>query len=188
MSLYFAVFMLYSTKMKRKSPQNRVKELRYVPSESLVANPKNWRIHPESQKTVFSGILDKIGIADALLVRELGDDRYMIIDGHLRAELLPNRKIPVLVLDVTEEEADEILLMHDSVTGMAECSTPCESDRDLAGLSRCRDRRPVFGCGRQNPKTGRIQTLDRRIASVDRASLQKLPFLAVSRDCEARVL
>jgi hypothetical protein len=55
-----------------------------------------------------------------LLVRELPDGRLMIIDGHLRAETTPDSLVPVLVLDVTEEEADKILLTLDPLAAMAE--------------------------------------------------------------------
>jgi site-specific DNA-methyltransferase (adenine-specific) len=44
----------------------------------------------------------------------------MLIDGHLRAETTPDAVVPVLVLDVTEEEADKILLTLDPLAAMAE--------------------------------------------------------------------
>jgi len=44
----------------------------------------------------------------------------MLIDGHLREELADDSKVPVLVLDVTEAEADLILATHDPLTSMAE--------------------------------------------------------------------
>lgn len=42
-----------------------------------------------------------------------------MIDGHLRAETTGDGIIPVLVLDVTEEEADKILASHDPLAAMA---------------------------------------------------------------------
>src|SRR5690606_35133132 len=42
-----------------------------------------------------------------------------LIDGHLRAEVTPEALVPVLVLDVTEAEADKILLTHDPLGAMA---------------------------------------------------------------------
>jgi hypothetical protein len=44
----------------------------------------------------------------------------VLIDGHLRTETLHNAEIPVLVLDVTEEEADKILATFDPLGAMAE--------------------------------------------------------------------
>ena len=46
-----------------------------------------------------------------------------LIDGHLRADVDPSVEWPVLVLDVTEEEADKILATHDPRTMMAEIDT-----------------------------------------------------------------
>jgi Arc/MetJ family transcription regulator len=44
----------------------------------------------------------------------------MLIDGHLRAETTPDAQVPVLVLDVSEQEADKILLTLDPLAAMAE--------------------------------------------------------------------
>jgi DNA modification methylase len=100
--------------------RDRIKELRRVRAKDLVQNPKNWRRHPKAQAEALRGLLTEVGYADALLVRELPDGRLMIIDGHLRAETTPDSIVPVLVLDVTEEEADKILLTLDPLGAMAE--------------------------------------------------------------------
>ncbi len=89
-------------------------------AKELVANPKNWRRHPRAQAEALRGLLQEIGYADALLVRELEDGRLMIINGHLRAEVTPDTEVPVLVLDVTEEEGDKLLLTFDPLAAMAE--------------------------------------------------------------------
>jgi DNA modification methylase len=52
--------------------------------------------------------------------RRLADGRLMLIDGHLRRETTPDAQVPVLVLDVTDEEADKILLTLDPLAAMAE--------------------------------------------------------------------
>lgn len=66
------------------------------------------------------GLLDEIGYANAILVRELNDGQLMIIDGHLRAETTPDMMVPVLILDVTDDEADKLLLTLDPLAAMAE--------------------------------------------------------------------
>jgi hypothetical protein len=43
----------------------------------------------------------------------------MLIDGHLRAETTPDSEVPVLVLDVSEDGADKILLTLDPLASMA---------------------------------------------------------------------
>lgn len=100
--------------------RDRIKSLRRVKASELRPNPKNWRTHPESQQNAMRSILAEVGIADAVLARETPDGGLMLIDGHLRAEVAPDAKLPVLVLDVTEAEADKILLTHDVITELAE--------------------------------------------------------------------
>jgi len=99
--------------------RDRIKEMRRVPASSLLPNPKNWRTHPEDQKKALGGILEEVGISGATIVRELPDGSLQIIDGHLRAEVIGDGLVPVLVLDVTEEEADKILLTYDSIGSIA---------------------------------------------------------------------
>ena len=99
--------------------RNRVKELRHVPASDLRPNPKNWRTHPKAQQDALRGILAEVGMADAVLARELPDGSLMLIDGHLRAETLGEGDVPVLVLDVNEAEADKILATLDPLAAMA---------------------------------------------------------------------
>lgn len=99
--------------------RDRIKELRRVAATQLRPNPRNWRTHPDAQRDALRGLLAEVGYADALLARELEDGSLELIDGHLRAETTPDAVVPVLILDVTEAEADKILLTHDPLAGMA---------------------------------------------------------------------
>jgi ParB-like chromosome segregation protein Spo0J len=99
--------------------RDRIKELRRVRAADLRPNPRNWRTHPPAQQDALRGLLAEVGYADALLVRELPDGELMLIDGHLRAETTPDALVPVLVLDVDEEEAGKILLTLDPLAAMA---------------------------------------------------------------------
>lgn len=99
--------------------RDRIRELRHVPARDLRPNPKNWRTHPRAQQDALRGMLAEVGIADAVLARELPDGTLMLIDGHLRAETAADSVLPVLVLDVTEEEADRLLLVFDPLSSMA---------------------------------------------------------------------
>ena len=84
----------------------------------LIPNPKNWRTHPGEQEGALTRVLEAVGIADAVVACET-DDGLMIIDGHLRADLDPDQEWPVLVLDVDQGEADELLLSLDTIAMMA---------------------------------------------------------------------
>lgn len=99
--------------------RDRIVELRRVPAAELLKNPKNWRTHPEAQQAAMRGALAEIGYADALLARELPDGTLVLIDGHLRVDVTPDAVVPVLVLDVTEAEADKLLLSLDPLAAMA---------------------------------------------------------------------
>ena len=100
--------------------RDRVKELRRVKAADLRPHPKNWRTHPQAQRDALCGVLAEIGYAAALLARELPDGSLQLIDGHLRAETTPDTEVPVLVIDLDDREAAKLLVLHDSVTGMAE--------------------------------------------------------------------
>jgi DNA modification methylase len=89
-----------------------------VKASELRPNPRNWRRHPTEQAEALSGILTEVGFAGAVLARETSDGLEMI-DGHLRAELSGDELIPVLVLDVTEKEADKLLATFDPIGAMA---------------------------------------------------------------------
>jgi len=100
--------------------RDRIRELRRVPANQLRPNPKNWRTHPDPQRDALRGVLAEIGYADALLTRELPDGTLELIDGHLRAETTPEMEVPVLIVDLTDEEADKLLAVHDPLAAMAE--------------------------------------------------------------------
>jgi hypothetical protein len=99
--------------------RNRVRELRFVPARELIPNDKNWRRHPETQRRALSGVLREVGYADALLARETPDG-LQLLDGHLRAETTPEAEVPVLVVDLTDEEADLVLATHDPIAALAQ--------------------------------------------------------------------
>jgi hypothetical protein len=99
--------------------RDRIQDLRRVRAGDLKPSPKNWRRHPEVQRRAMQAALAEIGFADALLVRET-DGGLELIDGHLRADLDPEQTVPVLVLDVDEQEAGKLLATLDPLAGMAE--------------------------------------------------------------------
>ena len=99
--------------------RDRIKELRRVKASELMPNPRNWRTHPKAQLDAMRGVLAEIGFAGAELAYET-DRGLMLIDGHARAEIAGESEIPVLILDVTEAEANKILATFDPLGAMAE--------------------------------------------------------------------
>ncbi len=102
--------------------RNRITELRHVRAGDLKANPKNWRKHPKPQRDALQAVLDEVGYADALIVRETPDG-LELLDGHLRADLTPDVTVPVLVTDLDDDEADIVLATLDPLAAMAEPDT-----------------------------------------------------------------
>lgn len=100
--------------------RDRVVEFVRVPASSLRANAKNWRTHPKQQRAALSAMLAEVGFAGAVLARrDAGGGGLVLIDGHLRADVAKDQLVPVLVLDVTAEEADKLLATLDPIGAMA---------------------------------------------------------------------
>lgn len=99
--------------------KDRIKSFRRIKASLLKRNPKNWRIHTEPQHAALRAILKEVGFASACLVRDCKNGTFELIDGHLRADIAEEEKVPCLILDVTKSEANKILATFDSVASMA---------------------------------------------------------------------
>lgn len=108
---------------------DRVKELRRVRASELKPNPRNWRTHPAAQHDALRGVLADVGFADAVVARQLDDGTLELIDGHLRVETAGDALVPVLVVDLDDEQATRVLLTHDALASMATVD-----DNQLASL------------------------------------------------------
>jgi len=127
--------------------RNRITDFRMVKASELRPNPRNWRKHPKAQQNALRGILAEVGYVDALLARTLPDGSLELIDGHLRAETTPEQEVPVLVVDLDEDEAAKVLATFDPLGDMAEmddekfadlCAmieTDSEALREMLGLA-----------------------------------------------------
>ena len=102
--------------------RDRIKELRRVRAGDLSPNPRNWRTHPQGQVDALRGVIAEVGYADALLARELPDGTLELIDGHARQSLDPDQEVPVLVLDLDQDEALKLMTVLDPLAAMAEAN------------------------------------------------------------------
>ena len=100
--------------------RDRIKEFRRIPVEKLRPNPKNPAVHDDEQREAMRGALAELGYIDALIAREGEDGMFDLVDGHLRADLSPGQKVPVLIVELTDSEADAALASHDPVGRMAD--------------------------------------------------------------------
>jgi hypothetical protein len=98
--------------------RDRIKEFRRVPAGELHPNPKNWRLHPEGQRSAMSAMLSSIGFVGALVARETPAG-LELLDGHLRADIAAESKVPVLIVDLSDAEADAMLATYDPLSNLA---------------------------------------------------------------------
>jgi len=91
-----------------------------VDSTELLQNDKNWRRHGGAQRDAFDSLLQKVGIAGAVVAypSARNNGRLTLIDGAMRTEAI-QEEIPTLILDVTDEEADLLLLSYDRISAAA---------------------------------------------------------------------
>jgi len=110
---------------KAKAPKFRSRIKEFIPScptEKLIQHPDNWRLHPEQQKQVLGSLLDRHGKVDAILAYESAKyGGLVIIDGHQRQEM--DDAYPVLILDVDDAEAAEILMTYNPLAAMSDTDT-----------------------------------------------------------------
>jgi len=94
--------------------KSRIKKISKVKASEILPNPKNWRTHPEEQKNAMMGAFAEIGNIDVLKVFETPKG-LMLVDGHLRTDILGDNEVEVAILDLTQEEADKALLTFDPI-------------------------------------------------------------------------
>lgn len=88
--------------------------------DQLLANPLNWRRHPKEQHQALEAMLRTVGWVQRVIVNRRTQH---IVDGHLRVEVALRRnepKVPVLYVDLTEDEEKVVLAAIDPIGGLAE--------------------------------------------------------------------
>jgi hypothetical protein len=100
--------------------KDRIVEFKRIKAGELQDHQGNWRLHPQFQRDALRGILGDVGIADVL--KAYHSERQgglTLIDGHLRKEDYPDVEWPVVVLDITDQEADLLLSVYDPLAALA---------------------------------------------------------------------
>ncbi len=87
-------------------------------ASDIAENPRNWRVHPEGQVSAMQATLDKIGFAGALIARDVGG-KVELLDGHLRRKMAGNDLVPVLIVDLNDQEAAHLLATYDPLSDLA---------------------------------------------------------------------
>jgi len=99
--------------------RNRVIEARLISADDLRKNPRNWRKHPAQQQKALRKVLHEIGFAGALLAYDDPEYGLTLIDGHLRKDEIGSMSIHVLMTDLSRQEANALLALHDPLSAMA---------------------------------------------------------------------
>jgi ParB-like chromosome segregation protein Spo0J len=87
--------------------------------DQLLANPLNWRVHPKEQVDALEGLLSQVGWVQRVIVNKRTGN---VVDGHARVALALRRgeaALPVLYVDLSEEEERLVLAAIDPIGGMA---------------------------------------------------------------------
>lgn len=103
----------------RKQWRNRIVGEGLEAPDQLLANPFNWRVHPAFQQEALDGSLNEIGWIQRVIVNQRSGH---VVDGHLRVSLAlkyDEPAVPVLYVDLTEEEEQKALLVLDPISARA---------------------------------------------------------------------
>lgn len=100
--------------------RNRIIGEGEIAAGELVPHPQNWRKHPKMQANQLAGTLGGVGWVQRVIVNQRTG---RMLDGHLRAELARGQgeqtPVPVLYVDLSEDEERTILATLDPIAGMA---------------------------------------------------------------------
>jgi len=99
--------------------RDRIVELRRVKASELLDNPKNWRRHPDEQVSALTSMMERIGFTGAAIGRLDADGRIQLLDGHLRKTIAADQEVPVLITNLSDEEAEIFLASFDPLTELA---------------------------------------------------------------------
>lgn len=89
------------------------------PPDQLLANPRNWRIHPQFQQEAVKGVLDEIGWIQQIVVNQVTGH---VIDGHLRAAIAISKgekAVPVTYVKLSPDEERLALATFDPLGALA---------------------------------------------------------------------
>jgi DNA-directed RNA polymerase specialized sigma54-like protein len=89
------------------------------PASQFIANPANWRTHPQAQRDAMRGALNEVGWVQRVVVNARTG---YLVDGHERVwQALQNGDAPVPYVEVDLSEAEEayVLATLDPIGAMA---------------------------------------------------------------------
>lgn len=101
----------------------RIVAYRLMPVSEIIDNPKAWRKHPEKQRNALRAALDHVGLVKPLIYNERTN---RLVDGAARLDLARRdgqEMLPVIIVDLSEEEEALVLATLDPLSELAEVDT-----------------------------------------------------------------
>lgn len=98
----------------------RIVAYRLMPVAEILENPRAWRLHPEKQRNALRAALDHVGLVKPLIFNERTN---RLVDGQARLELARRDgqdMLPVVIVDLSEEEEALVLATLDPLSELAE--------------------------------------------------------------------
>jgi hypothetical protein len=105
----------------RMDIRDRITAVEKMRLGDIADNPRNPKTHPKRQGEAIRGVVSEVGWAGVPLVyssERLG--RLAFVDGHLRKREFPDLTVNVALTDLTDQEADYLLLTFDPIAALAE--------------------------------------------------------------------
>ena len=99
--------------------KNRIVGSGVADLNEILFNPRNWRVHPKVQQDALKEVLEGVGWIQNVIVNQRTGN---LIDGHLRCQLAARegaKSIPVVYVDLSEEEEAVALATFDPIGAMA---------------------------------------------------------------------
>jgi hypothetical protein len=99
--------------------ENRIVGYGEEAPDQLLANPRNFRIHPKNQQDAVAGVLDEVGWVQSVIVNKRTGH---LVDGHLRVSIALRDDaptVPVVYVDLSPDEEALILATLDPLAGLA---------------------------------------------------------------------
>ena len=99
--------------------RNRIVGHGEMSPDEMLANPRNFRIHPGFQQDALQEALDKIGWVQNVIVNKTTGH---VVDGHLRVSVALSRgeeSLPVTFVELSEDEEALALATLDPIAGLA---------------------------------------------------------------------
>jgi len=87
--------------------------------DQLLANPRQWKIHPYTQQESMAAVLEHVGWIQRVVVNRITGS---VIDGHMRVGMAISAgepSIPVVYVELSQEEEEAAIATFDQLTGMA---------------------------------------------------------------------